>query len=435
MEAGVLREALRRDSRARTLRALALAAPLSLFLLVTFLVPIGALLLRAVDNPEVAHALPRTVRALHGWRGEAAPPDAAFAALAADLSAIDEQAEAGALARRLNSDASGARSLLMATWRALALPPDEGNPPAWAPLPATGATPGDDTPAAAGAATVPAAGARAALLAIDARWGEPRFWEVIARNGSRWTPDYLLAAVDLRRDTGGAIAAMPPEQTVFRAILWRTLGIAAAVTLACLLLGYPLAWWLATLPPRTAGRVLILVLVPFWTSILVRVAGWIVLLQSGGLVNQGLLAVGLVEAPLALLFNRTGVIVAMVHVLLPFMILPLYSVMKGVPPDYLRAAVSLGSHPVAAFRRVVLPQTYPGIGAGCLLVFILALGYYVTPALVGGPGDQMLSYSVAQYANVNLNWGMACALGTVLLAVTLVLYGLYRRLGRAELAP
>jgi putative spermidine/putrescine transport system permease protein len=414
MDAGALREALRRESRARIRRALALAAPLLLFLLFTFLVPIGALLLRAVDNPEVAQALPRTVRALQGWRGEAAPPDAAFTALAADLSALGEQAEAGALARRLNSDASGARSLVMTTWRALASPAGKA------------ATPGQ--------AAAPGSGARAALLAIDARWGEPRFWEVIARNGSRWTPDYLLAAVDLERDARGTITAMPPEQTVFRAILWRTLGIAAVVTLSCLLLGYPLAWWLATLPTRTASRVLILVLVPFWTSILVRVAGWIVLLQSGGLVNQGLLAAGLIQTPLALLFNRTGVIVAMVHILLPFMILPLYSVMRAIPPDYLRAAVSLGSHPVQAFGRVVLPQTTPGIGAGCLLVFILSLGYYVTPALVGGPADQMLSYSVAQYANVNLNWGMACALGTVLLAVTLILYGLYRRYGHAALA-
>jgi putative spermidine/putrescine transport system permease protein len=402
LDPDALKDALRREARARTLRALALAAPLLAFLLFTFLVPIAALLVRAVDNPEVARALPRTVAALHEWRSEAPPPEAAFAALAADLAAISEQADAGALARRLNTEASGARSLVMATWRALA---------------------GRDATAT-----------REDLLAIDARWNDPRYWEAIAKNGSRWTPDYLLAAVDLKRDAGGAIVAMPPEQTVFRAILWRTLGIAAIVTLLCLLLAYPLAWWLTTLPARTANRVLILVLVPFWTSILVRVAGWIVLLQSGGLVNQGLLAAGLVEAPLAMLFNRTGVIVAMVHILLPFMILPLYSVMKGVPPDYLRAAVSLGSHPLAAFRRVVVPQTVPGIGAGCLLVFILAIGYYVTPALVGGPEDQMLSYSVAQYANVNLNWGMACALGAVLLAVTLVLYGLYRRFARAELS-
>jgi putative spermidine/putrescine transport system permease protein len=175
------------------------------------------------------------------------------------------------------------------------------------------------------------------------------------------------------------------------------------------------------------------VLVPFWTSILVRVAAWIVLLQSAGLVNRALAALGLIEQPLALLFNRTGVIIAMVHILLPFMILPLYSVMKGVPPTYLRAAVSLGSSPLAAFFRVYVPQTLPGIGAGGLLVFILAIGYYVTPALLGGADDQMLSYYVAQYTNVNVNWGMAAALGALLLAATLVLYAVYRRVVKSEL--
>jgi len=176
------------------------------------------------------------------------------------------------------------------------------------------------------------------------------------------------------------------------------------------------------------------VLVPFWTSILVRVAAWIVLLQSAGLVNRALLATGIVDHPLALLFNRTGVIIAMVHILLPFMILPLYSVMKSVPPTYLRAAVSLGSSPLAAFFRVYVPQTYPGIGAGALLVFILAIGYYVTPALLGGADDQMLSYYIARYTNVEINWGMACALGAVLLVATLLLYAVYRRIGKAELS-
>jgi putative spermidine/putrescine transport system permease protein len=164
------------------------------------------------------------------------------------------------------------------------------------------------------------------------------------------------------------------------------------------------------------------------------VAAWIVLLQSEGLVNRGLMGIGLIDHPLALLFNRTGVIIAMVHILLPFMILPLYSVMKSVPPTYLRAAVSLGSSPLAAFFRVYVPQTYPGIGAGALLVFILAIGYYVTPALLGGADDQMLSYYIARYTNVEINWGMACALGSVLLVATLVLYAVYRRIGKAELS-
>jgi putative spermidine/putrescine transport system permease protein len=124
----------------------------------------------------------------------------------------------------------------------------------------------------------------------------------------------------------------------------------------------------------------------------------------------------------------------MVHILLPFMILPVYSVMKSVPPTYIRAAVSLGSPPLAAFFRVYVPQTLPGVGAGALLVFILAIGYYVTPALLGGANDQMLSYYIAQYTNVDVNWGMACALGAILLAATLVLYAFYRRIAQAELS-
>jgi putative spermidine/putrescine transport system permease protein len=275
--------------------------------------------------------------------------------------------------------------------------------------------------------------AKASLLALDGRWNDPRYWQAIAKNGSRWTADYLLASVDLRRDAEGRIERMPSDQRVFGRILARTFEISAIVTLACLVLGYPLAWWLSTLPARRANVLMILVLVPFWTSILVRVAAWIVLLQSAGLVNRALIGMGAIDQPLALLFNRVGVVIAMVHILLPFMILPLYSVMKGVPPSYLRAAVSLGSAPLAAFFRVYVPQTFPGIGAGALLVFILAIGYYVTPALLGGADDQMLSYYVAQYSNVNVNWGMASALGALLLAASLVLYALYRRVVKSEL--
>jgi putative spermidine/putrescine transport system permease protein len=179
---------------------------------------------------------------------------------------------------------------------------------------------------------------------------------------------------------------------------------------------------------------LILVLLPFWTSVLVRIAAWIVLLQNNGLVNRFFMWIGLTDTPIPLLFNRVGVIIAMVHILLPFAILPLYSVMKSVPPNYLRAAISLGSAPFAAFVRVYLPQTYPGVAAGGLLVFITCIGYYVTPALLGGAGDQMLSYYVARYTNVEVNWGMACALGGVLLTATLVLYSIYRKVAKAELS-
>jgi putative spermidine/putrescine transport system permease protein len=401
----LLRQSLARAERRRKLRAFALTLPLLLFLLLTFLVPIAALLKRSVENPEVANALPRTVAALEKWDRVDLPPPEAFAAIAADLGALPDRADAGALARRLNTEVAGARSLVMNTYRALPL---EG-------------------------ATDPAA-AKTRLIAVDERWTESKYWQAIAKNGSRWTGDYLLASVDLRRSAQGDIERMPEGQRVFGGILARTFGISAIVMLWCLALAYPLAYWLTTLSARRANVLMILVLVPFWTSILVRVAAWIVLLQSGGLVNGALQGIGLIDQPLQLLFNRTGVIISMVHILLPFMILPLYSVMKSVPPTYLRAAVSLGSAPLAAFARVYVPQTYPGIGAGALLVFILAIGYYVTPALLGGAEDQMLSYYVAQYTNVNVNWGMAAALGALLLAATLLLYGVYRRIVKSELS-
>ncbi|MEO6322814.1 MAG: ABC transporter permease, partial [Polaromonas sp.] len=276
--------------------------------------------------------------------------------------------------------------------------------------------------------------AKEKLLAHDPRWADLPYWWAIAKNSSRWTPDYLLASVDLKRDAQGQVVRVGAEEAAFSDILVRTFSISAVVTLLCILLGYPLAYWLSTLNERRANLMMILVLLPFWTSVLVRIAAWIVLLQSNGLVNRFLMFTGLTGEPVPLLFNRLGVIIAMVHILLPFMILPLYSVMKSVPGNYVRAAVSLGSTPLAAFFRVYVPQTYPGVAAGGLLVFITSIGYYVTPALLGGAGDQMLSYYVAQYTNVDVNWGMACALGSVLLATTLILYAVYRRFAKAELS-
>ncbi|MEO7336314.1 MAG: ABC transporter permease [Caldimonas sp.] len=403
-----LRQSLARADRQRRLRAISLTLPLLVFLALTFLVPIGVLLKRSVENPEVVRALPRTAAALAGWNREGTPAAEAYAALTRDLASLPDSADAGALARRLNSEVPGGRSLVMNTFKAMPLP---------------GLVP-----------TSPAADVKAALLAVDARWNEPVYWQAIAKNGSRWTPDYLLASVDLRRDAKGAVERVEPGQRAFGRILLRTFEISLVVTLWCLALAYPLAYWLSTLSARRANVLMILVLVPFWTSILVRVAAWIVLLQSEGLVNHALIGLHLMQKPLELLFNRTGVVIAMVHILLPFMILPLYSVMKSVPQTYLRAAVSLGSPPLAAFFRVYVPQTYPGIGAGALLVFILSIGYYVTPALLGGADDQMLSYYIAQYTNVTVNWGMACALGALLLGATLVLYAVYRRITASELS-
>lgn len=402
------RELKAAEARRRTM-ALLLVAPLAIFLLLVFVVPIGALLTRAVQNPEIATALPRTVAALSNWDRKAAPADAAYAALAADLTQVADGEAMGALARRLNIEIPGYRSLVAKTARAMPLTGDANAPLA-------------------------PAQTRAKLIELDERWGDAAYWQAIAKNGGRYSPFYLLAALDHKQDGFGSIVPADPDQSIYLAVFGRTLLIGFAVTLFALALGYPLAYWISTLPERRANLAMILVLIPFWTSVLVRVAAWIVLLQSEGLVNRALIDTGLISQPLALLFNRVGVYISMTHILLPFMILPLYSVMKSIPPSYQRAAVSLGSHPFAAFWRVYVPQTYPGVGAGALLVFILAIGYYITPALLGGPNDQMVSYYVAYFTNVTINWGMACALGGLLLAATLVLYAIYGRFTRSQLS-
>ncbi|WP_197388982.1 ABC transporter permease [Ralstonia pseudosolanacearum] len=402
-----LKRELKNAQARRRAMALALVAPLALFLLLIFVVPIGALLTRAVQNPEVADALPKTVAALKDWDRKTPPADAAYAALADDLTATQAGETMGALARRLNTEIAGFRSLVAKTARAMPLADEQGH------------------------ALAPAQ-TRARLVELDERWADTAYWQAIAKNSSRTSPFYLLAALDHRQDAFGHIAATDPDEQIYVTVFGRTFVISAVVTLLTLLLGYPLAYWISTLSERRANLVMVLVLIPFWTSILVRVAAWIVLLQSEGLVNHALMGLGIIREPLALLFNRIGVYISMTHILLPFMILPLYSVMKSIPTTYQRAAVSLGSHPFAAFWRVYVPQTYPGIGAGALLVFILALGYYITPALLGGPNDQMVSYYVAYFTNVTINWGMACALGALLLAATLVLYGVYGRFTRAK---
>ncbi|MAF04492.1 MULTISPECIES: ABC transporter permease [unclassified Herbaspirillum] len=402
-----LKRELRAAQTRKRLGALALIAPLAIFLLLTFVAPIVALLQRAIENPEVAATLPQTVAVLSKWDRKSALPDQAFSALAEDLARAKEDTTAGNLARRLNIELSGSRSLVMGTARAMPLRDADGK------------------------ALSPAA-AREAIIALNAQWGQPEVWRVIAQNGSVYSPYYLLASLDLRQNVFGDIEAAAPESAIYRTIFGRTLWMSAVVTLITLLLAYPLAYWLSTMPERRANLLMILVLIPFWTSILVRVAAWIVLLQSEGLVNKALMLAGLTQSPLELVFNRVGVYISMTHILLPFMILPLYSVMKSVPPTYLKAAVSLGSHPFAAFWRVYVPQTYPGIGAGVLLVFIMAGGYYITPALLGGPNEQMVSYFIAYFINTTINWGMACALGALLLAATLVLYGVYRRFAKVD---
>lgn len=392
-----LKTKLARAERLNKLKSLGLVLPLALFLLLTFIVPIGALLFKSVDNPEVVHSLPRTVKAIKTWDGKALPPEPVFRAVAEDLIEARDKQTIGDLGKRLNMEEAGYRSLLSKTARSL---PFEQAQPSY----------------------------KQGLIALDERWGDPAYWQVIRRNSSSVTPYYLLAALDHRIDELGEIAKATPDQAIYLDVFARTFWMSFVVTVISLLLAYPLAYMLASLPTRKSNLLMIMVLLPFWTSVLVRVAAWIVLLQSGGLINGALMALGITDSPVQLVFNRIGVYIAMVHILLPFMILPIYSVMKGISPTYLRAAVSLGSHPFGAFWKVYFPQTVAGVGAGCLLVFILSIGYYITPALLGSPNDQMVSYFVAFYTNTTINWGMATALGGLLLLATMTLYIVYSKL-------
>ncbi|MGZ0715622.1 ABC transporter permease [Pseudomonas palleroniana] len=392
-----LKQRLARAERLNRWKAQALIAPLVLFLLLVFLVPIIALLYKSVGNEEVVGGLPRTVVAVKAWDGRGLPGDPVYQALSEDLGEARKNQTLGDLSKRLNMELAGYRSLLTKTARAL---------------------PFTEAPASY----------KEALESLDERWGDPAYWQAIRRNTSSLTPFYLLAAVDHRINDLGEVAPATPDQAIYLDIFGRTFWMGLVITFICLLLAYPLAYLLANLPARKSNLLMILVLLPFWTSILVRVAAWIVLLQSGGLINSALMSMGLIDKPLELVFNRTGVYISMVHILLPFMILPIYSVMKGISPTYMRAAISLGCHPFASFWRVYFPQTYAGVGAGCLLVFILAIGYYITPALLGSPNDQMVSYFVAFYTNTSINWGMATALGGLLLLATVLLYLIYNRL-------
>jgi putative spermidine/putrescine transport system permease protein len=395
-EGAALRRRLRRSERLRRWQAALLVAPLLLFLLVCFLLPIAGMLLRSVDNPELRTVMPETAALIRDWSGEGLPDEQVFATFAAELRAARDARTHASVAKRLAYELAGFRSLLMTTARN---------------LPAQ-----------------PAGSWRESLIGLDPQWGEPATWVVIQRAAAPLTPLYLLAALDRQQDAAGQIVRAPPEQAIYVDIFLRTFWISFVVTCWCLLLGYPLAYKLASLPVRISNLLLMLVLLPFWTSLLVRTGAWVVLLQREGPVNALLQALYITDQPLQLVYNRLGVYVAMTHILLPFMVLPLYSVMRGIPPEYMRAAASLGARPLRAFWRVYLPQTVPGIGAGCLLVFILAIGYYITPALVGGINDQMISYFVAFYTNQTVNWGMASALGAVLLIATLLLFSVYARL-------
>ena len=384
-------------SRART-GAILLVLPLTAFILVTFVSPLGSMFLRSLYDPLVAGIMPETIAALEEWDGTDLPSEQVYALAARELARARDEKTIGRLATRLNRDTSGMRSVIMRSGRALKR---KGGAP-WS----------------------------ESLPDINPAWGEPEIWQTLARTGARMTPIYYLNAVDLTLDNDGAIVQQPEDRRVYRALFAKTIRVSLTITLLCLVIGYPVAYFIAHSPPRRSRMLLVLVLVPFWTSLLVRTTSWIVLLQQQGVVNDLLVWLGLVadDQRLTMIHNMTGTLVAMTHVLLPFMILPLYAVMQGIPAVQMQAAMSLGATWPRAFRQVYLPQSMPGVSAGCLLVFILAIGYYITPALVGGQSGQLISNFIAYHIQTSLNWGLAAALGSVLFITVLLLLLFYDRL-------
>ncbi len=384
------------QSRARW-RAFLLVSPLLIFILVTFVSPILQVLQQSVYNPKFSTNMPGMVAWFAANPIGTAPDEAAYAVLVADLTAAAATKTVAVAGERVNYEMPGTRSLFTAAGRAA----KSLEPPF-----------------------------KAALIAVDPKWADPELWGVMRRVSSAYTSDFFLAAVDLERDRDGTIVQVDAKERVYVALFLRTFAMGALITLICLILGYPVAHLLATLPVRQSNLLIILVLLPFWTSLLVRTTSWIVLLQGQGVLNNVLIALGLIseDGRLAMINNRMGTIIAMTHILLPFMILPLYSVMRPIPPAYVRAARSLGATSWTAFRRVYFPQTLPGIGAGTLLVFILSVGYYITPALVGGASGTLISNLIAFHVNKSNNWSLAAALATILLVAVLLLYWLYDKL-------
>jgi putative spermidine/putrescine transport system permease protein len=326
-----LKQSLRRSLRRQQWRAILLIAPLFVFVLVSFLMPIGSMLFRSVENDIVPDTLPLTVAALQDWdyaSGEP-PGEPVYAAMAADLQAAFEEKTHTQVGRRLNYETPGVSSIFRKSGR-----------------PVSRWDLAEDGPF------------RDRFIDIDADWGDPEVWRTIKSYGGRYTTGYYLAAIDGELTPEGP-RLKEPDQRVNQKLLWRTLWLSAFF--CTFALGYPVAWLMANIRERTANLLLILVLLPFWTSLLVRTSSWKILLQEQGVINDFAVWIGLVadDNRFQMINNQFGVVVAMTHILLPFMILPLYSVMKTISPTYVRAARSLG----ATTLDIVLAGLFPAIGA------------------------------------------------------------------------
>jgi putative spermidine/putrescine transport system permease protein len=396
-----LKDRLAKATKVQKRRALLLTMPLVIFLLVSFVMPIGQMLWRSVHNPTVSNVIPNFAIAIQQWDGKNLPPESVFEIFVKDLVTAKKNREIGKtvgnLATRINYDIPGSRSLFTSTARK---------------------------------AKKLKAPFKESLLKLNKKWNNPSLWLSLKRNSKDITPAFYLAAMDLKYDKHGNIVEADELYQIYMSNFIKTIKLSAIITAICIFLAYPIAYVLSILPLRQSNLLMICVLLPFWTSLLVRTTAWIAILQTQGIVNDILVFLGFLsdDGRVQMIYNQTGTIIAMVHILLPFMVLPLYSVMKTISPTYMKAALSMGARKSYALRKIYLPLTIPGLGAGTLLVFILAIGYYITPALVGGEDGLLISNLIAYHIQKSLNWSLGAALGAILLVTVLVLYWLYNKI-------
>lgn len=393
-----LKKSLQLSLRREKLRAFGLVAGPALFILILFVWPIYTLFLKSIDDNLVNDVLPRTMAIYEQWDGQDLPDEEHYEAMFLDLTTA-EKLQIGKVSTRMNYAKSGWKSLIKKSKRKFKkLDPNQ-------PL-------------------------KVQMIDAEKRWGDIEFWLSLGIMKDRVTAGYYWNAVDRTYDSKKNVIMQPENRQVYVMFWKRTLLVSTIVTIACLILAYPVAYLLATLPLRTSNLLMICVLMPFWTSLLVRIVAWMIMLQQQGVLNDSLVGLGIIsdDNRLPLMYNFNGTIIVMTQVLLPFMILPLYSVMRGISPTYMRAAQNLGATPTRAFIRVYMPQTIPGIGAGVILVFIVAIGYFITPELVGGKDGQMIGNQIAYHLRKSLNWGLASAMGVILLVAILTLYWVYDKI-------
>jgi len=399
-----LKQSLKKAERKNKIRAFLLVFPLLLFIIVTFVMPIGDMLFRSVDDSQINTVFPNTFNEYKKWDRDKdeLPPEEVYKSLFEEL-AYGEKIQIGRALTRMNYSKSGWKSLIKKTSRQIkkAVKKDE--------LP-------DNY--------------KEFLITTNERWADPTFWYAMGQMLDTTTPIYYWNALDRTYDQDQNVVMQDENRRIYIKTWIKTLKISVYVTIFCLILGFPVAHLLANLPLRYSNLLMIFVLLPFWTSLLVRTTAWIVMLQQNGVINGILVWLGILsdDGRLQLVYNETGTLIAMTQILLPFMILPLYSVMRVIPKSHMRAAQNLGAKPATAFWRVYLPQTIPGISAGGLLVFVLAIGYFITPELVGGKDGKLIGHWIAYHLKTTLNWGLCAALGAILLGVMLVFYWLYNKI-------